>query len=242
MWLSSLCDSTFKGQPDIEIVDFSSRAKTIDEILNVSTKPLIVDTDTGGPPEHFTHYVRTLERMGVSAAIIEDKTGLKRNSLFGTEVTQTLEVPQRFAEKINAGKHAQSTRDFMVIARLESLIAGAGIEDALERARLYVTAGADGIMIHSRQKDGREVFEFMSAFRREYPKLPLVVVPTSYNSFTEEELAAGGATIVIYANHLLRSAYPAMKRTAESILRHRRSLEVDQDIMPIRDVIRIIPE
>ena len=242
MWVSSLCDSTFKGKPDIELVDLTSRLRTIDEIMEVSTKPIIVDGDTGGREEHFGYTVRTLERTGVSAVIIEDKTGLKQNSLFGTDAVQTLDDPIEFANKINAGKQSQSTRDFMIIARLESLIAGAGTEDALSRAKTYLAAGADGIMIHSRHADGEEIREFMRRFREYSAEVPVVLVPTTYNQFYEEELADWGANIIIHANHLLRSAYPAMLQTAQRILDCRRSKEVDDEIMSIKDVLSLIPE
>lgn len=243
MWVSSLCDSTFKGKPDIELVDQTSRINTINEIMEVTSKPIILDGDTGGKVEHFVFNVKTLERMGVSAIIIEDKTGLKQNSLFGTEVEQFQEDPDVFSDKIRRGKLAQSTKDFMIIARCESLIAGKGQEDALMRCRKYVAAGADGIMIHSKEKDGKEIFDFMKAFKNEYPFVPIVVVPTSYAQFTEEELSKGGANIIIYANHLVRSAFPAMKKTAESILLCGRAKEAsEQYCMSIKDVITLIPK
>ena len=242
MWVSSLCDSTFKGKPDIELVDMTDRINTINELLEVTTKPIILDGDTGGKPEHFSYNVRTLERLGVSAIIIEDKTGLKRNSLFGTEVEQVLEEPEVFAEKIRIGKSAQATRDFMIFARLESLIAGKGVEDALMRAEKYIAAGADGIMIHSKEKDGEEIKNFLQEFRKKYQNVPVIVVPTSYNQYTEEELHEWGANIIIYANHLLRSAYPAMVRTAKKILENGRSKEVDEDCLSIKEILNLIPE
>ncbi len=242
MWVSSLCDSTFKGKPDIELVDLTSRLNTINEIMEVTTKPIILDGDTGGKIEHFVFNVKTLERLGVSAIIIEDKTGLKKNSLFGTEVKQTLDDPEHFAEKIRAGKQAQVTRDFMIIARLESLIAGSTVDDAMERAKIYVAAGVDGIMIHSKEKDGKDIFEFMKQFRKYSKDIPIVVVPTTYNQFTEEELHEGGANIIIHANHLLRSAYPAMVKTATSILEKGRSKEAsEENCMPIKQVLELIP-
>ena len=242
MWVSSLCDSTFKGKPDIELVDLTSRLNTINEIMEVTTKPIILDGDTGGKIEHFAYNVKTLERMGVSAIIIEDKTGLKKNSLFGTEVKQELDDPEHFAAKIRAGKQAQVTRDFMIFARLESLIAGKGIDDALMRAKIYIEAGADGIMIHSKEKDGQEIFEFMKEFRKFSKDIPIVVVPTTYNQFTEEELHQKGANIIIHANHLLRSAYPAMVDTAKSILEHGRSKEAsEKNCLPIKEVLTLIP-
>ncbi len=242
MWVSSLCDSTFKGKPDIELVDLTSRINTINEIMEVTSKPIILDGDTGGKIEHFVYTVKTLERLGVSAIIVEDKTGLKQNSLFGTDAKQVLDDPHEFARKIRAGKQAQTTRDFMIFARLESLIAGMGIDDAMERARIYLSEGsADGIMIHSRHKDGSEIIEFMKAFRAEFPDIPVIFVPTSYNHFTEEELHDIGGSIIIYANHLLRSAYPAMVNTARKILECGRSKEVDDVCLSIKEVLRLIP-
>lgn len=242
MWISSLCDSTAKGKPDIELVDMSSRIRTIDDVMDVTTKPIILDGDTGGLIEHFVYNVRTLERMGVSAVIIEDKTGLKKNSLFGTEVAQTQDNIENFCAKIAAGKKALRTEDFMIIARIESLILERGMEDALNRAFAYTQAGADGIMIHSRKKSPDEILEFCRLFREKDEKTPIVVVPTSFNSITEEELAAAGVNIVIYANQLTRSAFPAMQGTAVEILRNHRALEVDSRLMPFKDIIRLIDE
>lgn len=243
MWVSSLCDSTAKGKPDIELVDFSSRMATINDILEVTTKPIILDGDTGGLTEHFIYTVRTLERIGVSAVIIEDKTGLKKNSLFGTDVEQTQDDSEHFCEKIRAGKAALKTKDFFIIARIESLILEKGMEDALKRARAYVKAGADGIMIHSRRKEPDEVFEFAKHFRREDKHSVLVVVPTSFNSVTEEEFREKGFNVVIYANHLIRSGFPAMKQTAERILREHRAKEADEAYcMPIKEILSLIPE
>ena len=241
MWISSLCDSTFKGKPDIELVDLTSRLNTINEIMEVTTKPIILDGDTGGKEEHFVFNVKTLERIGVSAVIIEDKTGLKKNSLFGTDVKQTLEDPLVFASKIRAGKRACMTKDFLIFARLESLIAGFDVQHALERAKIYVEAGADGVMIHSKEKHGNDIIEFMTEFRKYSKDIPIVVVPTSYNHFTEKELHEKGATIIIHANHLLRSAYPAMVKTAQTILENGRSKEADQYCMPIKEVLKLIP-
>ena len=242
MWVSSLCDSTAKGKPDIELVDMSSRLRTIDDIMEVTTKPIILDGDTGGLTEHFVYNVRTLERMGVSAIIIEDKTGLKKNSLFGTEVEQTQDSIENFSEKIKAGKEAQLTDDFMIIARIESLILEQGMEDALNRAKAYVEAGADGIMIHSRKKDPFEILDFCDKFRKIDSDTPIVVVPTSFNSITEEELTEHGVNIVIYANQLTRSAFPAMQSTAEDILRNHRAQEVDDRLMPFKEIITLIDE
>ncbi len=242
MWLSSLCDSTAKGKPDIELVDMSSRMRTIDDVMEVTTKPIILDGDTGGLVEHFVYNVRSLERMGVSAVIIEDKTGLKKNSLFGTEVEQTQDSIENFCDKIRAGKSAQRTEEFMIIARIESLILEKGQEDALKRAFAYVDAGADGIMIHSRKKLPNEIFAFCDAFRKENKHTPIVVVPTSFNSVTEAELAQHGVNIVIYANQLTRSAFPAMQSTAVEILKNHRALETDSRLMPIKEIITLIDD
>jgi len=242
MWISSLCDSTAKGKPDIELVDMTSRFRTIDDVTEVTTKPIIFDGDTGGLTEHFVYTVRTLEKMGVSAVIIEDKTGLKKNSLFGTEVKQTQATIEDFSNKIKAGKEAQLTEDFMIIARIESLILEQGMDDALARATAFVEAGADGVMIHSRKKDPSEILEFCDRFRETNKVTPIVVVPSSFNVVTEEELAEHGVNIVIYANQLTRSAFPAMKKTAEDILRYHRAKEVDDRLMPIKQIITLIDE
>lgn len=242
MWLSSLCDSTAKGKPDIELVDMSSRMRTIDDVMEVTTKPIILDGDTGGLVEHFVYNVRTLERMGVSAVIIEDKTGLKKNSLFGTEVVQTQDSVENFCEKIRTGKNAQRTEEFMIIARIESLILEKGQKDALNRAFAYVDAGADAIMIHSRKKSPDEIFAFCDRFRGENKDTPIVVVPTSFNSVTEAELAQHGVNIVIYANQLTRSAFPAMQNTAVEILKNHRALEIDSKLMPFQEIITLIDD
>lgn len=242
MWVSSLCDSTAKGKPDIELVDMTSRFRTIEDITEVTTKPIIFDGDTGGLTEHFVYTVRTLERLGVSAVIIEDKTGLKKNSLFGTEVKQTQDTIENFSAKIAAGKKAQLTDDFMIIARIESLILEQGMEDALNRAHAFVASGADGIMIHSRKKDPAEIIEFCDKFRDENKSTPIVVVPSSFNTITEEELAEHGVNIVIYANQLTRSAFPAMQQTAMDILKYHRAKEVDDRLMPIKQIITLIDE
>jgi phosphoenolpyruvate phosphomutase len=242
MWASSLTDSTSKGKPDIEAVDLTTRLHDLNDSLEVTTKPVIYDGDTGGKTEHFVFTVRTLERLGVSAVIIEDKVGLKQNSLFGTDAVQTQDTIEGFCSKIQAGKEAQVTRDFMIIARIESLIAGKPVEDALERAFAYVAAGADGIMIHSKNKDGHDIKEFCQRFREKDNHTPIVAVPTTYAQFTEEELASWGINIVIYANHMLRSAYPAMVKCAERILETTRCLEASEEYcMPIKQILNLIP-
>lgn len=241
MWLSSLTDSTAKGRPDIEFVDLTSRCTTIQNILDVTTKPIIFDGDTGGLIEHYVFHIQTLERLGVSAIIIEDKIGLKKNSLLGTTVNQTQADAGEFARKISAGKDVQITEDFMVIARIESLILNQGVDDAVRRAKIYIDAGADAVMIHSREQDPEQLMTFCDRFRRFVRQVPLVVVPSTYSQVTEQALADAGARIVIYANHLLRSAYPAMIRTAESILKHGRALESETALMSIKEILSLIP-
>ena len=242
MWASSLTDSTSKGKPDIEAVDLTTRLHDLSDSLEVTTKPVIYDGDTGGKTEHFVFTVRTLERLGVSAVIIEDKVGLKQNSLFGTDAVQTQDSIEGFCSKIQAGKEAQITNDFMIIARCESLIAGKPLEDALERCHAYVAAGADGIMIHSKNKDGQDIKEFCQRFREVDNHTPIVAVPTTYGQFTEAELAEWGINIVIYANHMLRSAYPAMVKCAERILEATRCQEASEEYcMPIKQILNLIP-
>lgn len=241
MWISSLTDSTAQGKPDIEVVDLTSRLQTIHQILETTSKPLVVDGDTGGQIEHFPYVVRTLERLGISAIIIEDKMGLKRNSLFGTDAGQCQDSKENFASKISAGKHAQVTTDFMIVARIESLILQQGLADALARAQAYIQAGADAIMIHSKEKTPDETLEFCRAYRRFDMRVPLVAVPTTYDTIREEELVAAGVQVVIYANHLLRSAYPAMVKTAESILTHGRAFEARDLCMSIKQILTLIP-
>lgn len=241
MWASSLTDSTARGKPDIEAVDLTSRLGTLHDVLEVTTKPIVYDGDTGGRPEHFAFTVKTLERLGISAVIIEDKTGLKQNSLFGTDVDQTQETIDNFCHKIRIGKSAQATNHFMIIARIESLILDKGVDEAMERAREYLKAGADGIMIHSRRKVPDEIFAFCSLYNQLEERKPLVVVPSSYNTVTEDELIDQGVDVVIYANHLLRSAYPAMMETAQSILIHGRSAEADDKMMSIQEILELIP-
>ncbi|WP_074889284.1 phosphoenolpyruvate mutase [Butyrivibrio proteoclasticus] len=242
MWVSSLCDSTAKGKPDIELVDMTSRFRTIEDLMEVTTKPIIFDGDTGGRREHFTYTVRSLERLGVSMVIIEDKTGLKKNSLFGTEVEQTQDSIENFSAKIRAGKAAQQTKEFMICARIESLILEKGLDDALNRARAYVEAGADAIMIHSRKKEPDEIFEFIDQFRSVDKSTFLVVVPTSFNTVTEEEFKDRGVNVVIYANQLMRATVPAIQKAAETVLINHRAKECDDFLMPFSEIIRLIPE
>lgn len=241
MWSSSLTDSTSKGKPDIEAVDVSARINTINEIFEVTTKPMIYDADTGGIAEHFAFTVRTLERTGISAVIIEDKTGLKKNSLFGNEVSQTQDSIENFCHKIEIGKKAQVTDDFMIIARIESLILEKGMNDAVSRAKAYIEAGADGIMIHSRKKEPDEILEFCKILREFNENVPIVVVPTSFNQITAKELSSAGINIVIYANHMLRAAYPGMKNVAKSILENDRSLEAEKELLSINEILDLIP-
>ena len=240
-WSSSLTDSTARGKPDIEALEINSRLTNINEIFDVTTKPMIIDADTGGKIEHFELNVRSMERLGISAAIIEDKTGLKKNSLFGTDVEQSQDSIENFCEKIKVGRAARVSNDFMIIARIESLILEKGIDDAVERAKAYVDAGVDGVMIHSRKKMPDEIFEFAKIFRDHHPSIPLVSVPSSYNSTKEEQLIDHGFDIVIYANHLMRAAFPAMQKVARTILENGRAQEAEQYLMSIKDILELIP-
>lgn len=241
MWSSSLTDSTSKGKPDIEQVDLTTRLHGINDMLECTTKPMIYDGDTGGKPEHFQYTVRTLERLGISAIIIEDKTGLKKNSLFGTAVPQQRDSIKDFTHKIRVGKNAQLTEDFMIIARIESFILDDTLEDALTRAKAYVDSGADGVMIHSKDKSGEDIKSFCINFRKENKQTPIIVVPSSYNHIKESELIDWGANIVIYANHLLRASFPKMQSVAKKILVNKRSYEANDDCMSIKEILELIP-
>ena len=240
-WSSSFTDSTLRGKPDIEMINIQNRIANLNDIFEVTTAPLIADGDTGGKVEHFAINVRSLERIGVSAVIIEDKIGLKRNSLLGRTVNQQQDAIDAFAEKIRAGRAARISNDFMIIARIESLILDAGMDDAMERAVAYVDAGADGIMIHSRSTTPAEIFEFAKRFKRECPETPLVCVPTSYTATRFFELENAGFNIVIYANHMLRSAHIAMQNVAAKILRYGRTLEVEPDCTGMDELLALIP-
>lgn len=241
MWSSSLTDSTLKGKPDIEAVDLTTRLHSINDILECTTKPIIYDGDTGGKTEHFVFTVRTLERLGISAIIIEDKVGLKKNSLFGIDVKQQQDSIEAFSFKISSGKKAQITKDFMIIARIESLICGKNIEHALTRAYAYIKAGADAIMIHSKEKSGNDIKEFCLKFREVDKFTPLVAVPSTYNHINEETLTKWGINVVIYANHMLRSSYPAMVEVAKTILLNGRSLETNEKCLSIKEILHLIP-
>ncbi len=241
MWSSSLTDSTSRGKPDIEAVDITTRLHSLNDSLECTTKPIIYDGDTGGKVEHFVFTVRTLERLGVSAIIIEDKIGLKKNSLFGTDVPQTQDTIEGFSKKIQAGKKAQITKDFMIISRIESLILGNNVKHALERAEAYVSAGADAVMIHSKEKTGNDIKEFCLKFREKNITTPIVVVPSTYNHIYEDEFISWGVNIVIYANHMLRSSFPAMNKVAESILKNKRSYDANNLCMSIKEILELIP-
>lgn len=241
MWSSSLTDSTLKGKPDIEAVDVSSRVTSLNDILEVTSKPVIYDADTGGKIEHLKFTVRTIERLGISAMIIEDKIGLKKNSLLGNDVDQTQDSIESFCEKITAAKRSQISDEFMIIARVESLILEAGMDDALNRANQYIDAGADAIMIHSRKKDPSEIAKFCESYNKFSNRVPLVVVPTSYNEITEHELEKLNVNIVIYANQLLRASYPAMVDAAKSILINGRSAEIEKKLLSINEILELIP-
>lgn len=240
VWMSSLTSSVVKGKPDIEAVDLTARLQIVHDVLESTSRPIVFDGDTGGLPEVFSYTVRTLERFGVSAVIIEDKTGAKRNSLFQDQTSQVQSSIEDFSDKIRIGKQSQVTEDFMIIARIESLVLGKGIQDSLERAKAYIQAGADGIMIHSKMSDAKDILEFASLYNQLDKKVPLISVPTTYSSITVDELQAAGFSMVIYANHMLRSAYPAMVRTVSSILENGRTFEIEDQIMPVGQLLNLV--
>ena len=240
-WSSSLTDSTVVGKPDNESLDFSQRLNGVDQIFEVTTKPLIMDGDTGGKVEHFEMRIKSAERLGISALIIEDKKGLKKNSLLKDTSRQTQEEKIKFSEKISVGKKAQISDDFMIIARIESFILGKGLNDAISRAHSYIEAGADGIMIHSKSKNPKEVIAFSKVFRKSYKNIPLVSVPSSYNQISEKTLYENGFNMVIYANHMLRASYPAMQNVAKTILEKNRSKEADKKLLSIKEILNLIP-
>ena len=240
-WSSSLTDASLIGKPDIEVVDISKRLENINNIFEVTSKPLIMDIDTGGKIEHLNLNIKTIERLGISAVIMEDKTGLKKNSLLTDTTNQLQESVEIFSEKIKTIKSNQQNQDFMVIARIESFILGNGLEDALMRAEAYLNAGSDGIMIHSKKKNPNEIFEFSKQFKKNFNDVPLVCVPSTYSSIKENELIDNGINVVIYANHLFRAAYPAMVETANSILKNGRSKEVEDKLTSIKEMMDLIP-
>ena len=241
MWSSSLTASVSKGKPDIEVVDTTARLQLVRDTMEVTGKPMVYDGDTGGAPEILAFTVRSLEDLGVSACIIEDKTGLKQNSLFGTDAVQVLENIDMFCAKIKAAAAARSNRKFMVIARIEALIAGLGEKEALKRAKAYIVAGADAIMIHSKESTFDEVRSFLRAYAKFSIKVPVVAVPTSYFHVTEKELFDEGVSICIYANHMLRASYPSMTTVAESILHHGTAAACHPSLMSVKKIITLLP-
>ena len=240
MWSSSLTDSATKGKPDNSSVDFSSRISSLNDMMDVTTKLLIFDADNGGQLEHLPFLIRSLERSGVSAIIMEDKVGLKKNSLFKNQTNTKQDKPELFSKKINKICKSRSSKDFLVIARIESFILGKGINDALKRAEIYSKAGADGILIHSKEKTPKEIFSFAKRFKKSKNFIPLVSVPSTYSKVHEKDLIKNGFKIVIYANHLLRAAYPAMEFAAKKILENGRSFDIENKIIPINKIINLI--
>ena len=240
MWSSSLTDSATKGLPDNSSLSFSARISSINDLMDVTTKPLVFDADNGGQIEHLPYLIRSLERTGVSAIIMEDKIGLKKNSLFKNQSGTKQDKPNLFAKKIKKICDTRQSNDFMVIARIESFIVGKGLQDALKRADIYSKAGADAILIHSKEKTPAEIFSFAKEFRKSKNFIPLVSVPSTYSKVYEEELIKNSFKLVIYANQLLRAAYPAMENTAKTILKNRRAYEADKKIIPIKEIINLI--
>ena len=240
MWSSSLTDSATKGKPDNSSLDFSSRISSLNDMMDVTTKPLVFDADNGGQLEHLPFLIRSLERSGVSAIIMEDKIGLKKNSLFKNQSGTQQDKPKIFAKKIKKICLSRQSNDFLVIARIESFIVGKGLKDALSRAVIYSKAGADAILIHSKEKTPAEIFSFAKEFKKSKYFVPLVSVPSTYSKVYEKDLIRNGFKLVIYANQLLRAAYPAMQNAAKTILVKRRAFEVDKKIIPIKEIINLI--
>ena len=240
MWSSSLTDSATKGLPDNSSLSFSARISSLQDLMDVTTKPLVFDADNGGQIEHLSYLIRSLERSGVSAIIMEDKVGLKKNSLFKNQKNTKQDKPKLFAKKITKICNTRQSQDFMVIARIESFIVGKGLNDALKRAEIYSKAGADAILIHSKEKTPREIFSFAKEFKKSKYFIPLVSVPSTYSKVYEKDLIKNGFKLVIYANQLLRAAYPAMQKTTETILKNRRAFEADKNIIPIKEIISLI--
>ena len=240
MWSSSLTDSATKGKPDNSSVDFSSRISSLNEMMDVTSKPLVFDADNGGQLEHLPFLVRSLERSGASAIIMEDKIGLKKNSLFKNQIGTKQDKPEIFAKKIKKICNSRQSKDFMVIARIESFILGKGLNDALKRAEIYSKAGADAILIHSKEKTPNEIFTFAKKFKKSKNFIPLVSVPSTYSKVYEKDLIKYGFKLVIYANQLLRAAYPAMENAAKTILEKNRAFEIDKKIIPIKEIINLI--
>ena len=240
MWSSSLTDSSIKGKPDNQSLDFSSRFNGLGDLMDVTTKPLIFDADNGGRLEHIPFTVRTLERLGVSAIMMEDKIGLKKNSLFSDQSGATQDSIKSFCKKIDLIKKTRNSKDFLIGARIESFILGKGLNDGLKRAKAYSEAGADLILIHSKAKTSKEIFSFAKIFKKTKQYKPLVSVPSTYSKTSEKDLIRNGFKIVIYANHMLRAAYPAMKNAAETILKNQRSFELEKKISSVKDVINLI--
>ena len=240
MWSSSLTDSATKGKPDNSSLDFSARISSLNDMMDSTTKPLVFDADNGGQIEHMPFLIRSLERSGASAIIIEDKIGLKKNSLFKDQKDTKQDNPNIFGKKIKKICNSRQSNDFMVIARIESFIVGKGLNDALKRAEIYSKAGADAILIHSKEKTPKEIFAFAQKFRKSKNFIPLVSVPSTYSKVYEKDLIKNGFSLVIYANQLLRAAYPAMQNAAKSILEKSRAFEVDQKIISIKEIINLI--
>jgi phosphoenolpyruvate mutase len=240
MWSSSLTDSATKGKPDNSSVDFSTRLTSLNNMMEVTSKLLVFDADNGGQLEHLPFLIRSLERCGASAVIMEDKVGVKKNSLFKNQTDTKQDKPVLFAKKIKQVCKTRKNKDFMMIARIESFIVGKGLKDALKRAVIYSKAGADAILIHSKEKTPAEIFSFAREFKKSKNFIPLVSVPSTYSKVYEKDLIKNGFKLVIYANQLLRAAYPAMQLTAKKILENNRAFEVEKKIIPIKEIINLI--
>jgi phosphoenolpyruvate phosphomutase len=240
MWSSGLCDSSLKGLPDNEILSIQSRLESIDSIMAVTSKPILMDLDTGGKIEHLKINLKNLDKRDIAGAIIEDKAGYKRNSLYGNVSDQCQESTERFCQKISAGKSVVG-KTFVLIARIESLILGQTVEHALIRSDAYVQAGADGIMIHHCEQDAFPILEFAKAFKKKHRKIPLVAVPTIFNRIQDKKLFDAGYNIIIYANQMLRASYNAMNNVADRILKDGCTHQIDKSLIGVRELLSKIP-
>ena len=242
MWSSSLTESLIRGKPDNQSVELSTRINALSDVLDLTTKPFIFDADNGGRIEHLPYTVNSMERQGVSAIVIEDKVGLKRNSLFKNQKTAQQDTIKNFCKKISVIRKSRKSNDFFIVARIESFILGKGLNDALKRANSYSKAGADAILIHSKEKTPKQIFSFAKEFRKSRYFKPMIAVPSSYSKTYEKDLIKNGFSVVIYANHLLRASYKIMRNTALDILKKKRSFETEKNIVSVKDILMVKPE
>jgi phosphoenolpyruvate phosphomutase len=235
VWASSLAISAARGLPDMSLLTMTDYLQAASYINDASAVPVIADCDTGfGNITNVAFMVRQYEAAGIAAVCIEDKVFPKRNSFVKTE--QVLEDATTFARKIEVAKQTQRSDDFVVIARTEAAIAGAGIAEALRRAHLYVDAGADAILMHSKSSEPDEVLDFLCQWEG---RAPVVVVPTTYYAWHVDDAAKAGVSMVIYANQALRAAVRSMRHVLSQVLLAGSSVCVEKQIAPMSDIFRL---